>query len=412
MEPDGENAAGGPAGSSEGSSSEHESLARPKKRGRKPGPLKHKSEKPVKPKQTAAGKASPKRKAVGGAAKGGKGKRFCRGCAKFWPSDDFPANHNLHLECKRAKDSLHNMAKRQGEAEWFREVEFDDARFQKLIAEFKARQSQSSAGKAKFAIAVFKESTKSSQSIINDDVGEMMCEESYLIFAATVKGGKKNPKQAKLEWDRMAADLGSRIHDKHGPADAPLRIRITTKELVILRNAFERAKTLEASTAAVKNADESKLTKMANEVLQSSMVANDDNLNDMLGVARDMKKSGAGLSEDGATFSTPFQNGFIADVKAGMDKSSSQPASQDSKRATNESTSQPTERAANHPPCLPAQHLLLQRLWCRRTNLQARTATPPLKMAKPAPLARRRRTRSPKTRTRIRIWTTNPKSKR
>ena len=335
-QPDGENAQGGAAGSSEGSSSEHESVARPKKRGRKPGPLKHKSDKPLKPKQTAADKASPKRKAFGGGAKGGKGKRFCRGCAKFWPSDDFPANHNLHLECKRAKDSLHNMAKRQGEAEWFREVEFDDARFQKLIAEFKARQSQSCAGKAKFAIAVFKESTKSSQSIINDDVGEMMCEESYLIFAATVKGGKKNPKQAKLEWDRMAADLGSRIHDKQGPADAPLRIRITTKELVILRNAFERAKTLEASTAAVKNADASKLNKMANEVLQSSMVANDDNLNDMLGIARDMKKSGAGLSEDGAAFSTPFQNGFIADVKAGVDKSSSQPTSQDSTRATNE----------------------------------------------------------------------------
>ena len=300
------------AASSEGSSSEQRQMPRPEKQN---------SEKPVKPKQTAAGEASLKRKASAGNAKGGEGKRFCRGCAKFWLADQFPTNRDLHLDCQRAKDSLHNVARRQGQANWFREMERDSARLQELIAVFKGIQLQSSSGKSKFALAVFARSKSSGTSIIHEDVGEMMWEESFITFAATVKGGKLNPKQAKLEWDQMAASLGGRIHDKKGPMHAPLRILIANAfsrdKLAFSRNAFSRAKLVEVATSAVKDVDASKLNKMTNEVLQSSMVANDEHLKDMLGVARDMKKAGAGLSEDGTAFSMPCQNGFITDVEAG-----------------------------------------------------------------------------------------------
>jgi hypothetical protein len=300
------------AASSDGSSSERRRTLRPEKQN---------SEKPVKPKRAAAGKASLNRKASAGAAKGGEGKRFCRGCAKFWLSDKFPANRNLHLDCQRAKDSLHNMARRHGQANWFHEVECDDARFQALIAVFKGIQLQSSSAKSKFALAVFAQSKSSSTNIIHEDVGEMMWEESFITFAATAKGGKLNPKQAKLEWDQMAASLGGRIHDQKGPMHAPLRILIANAfsraKLVFLRNAFSRAKLVEASTSAVKDVHASKLNKMTNEALQSSMVANDEHLQDVLGIARDAKKSGAGLSEDGSAFSMPSQNGFITDVEAG-----------------------------------------------------------------------------------------------
>ena len=58
--------------------------------------------------------ASNKKTAVG-RHKGanGKGKRFCRGCQTNLPVDQFALNQTLHFACKKARDCVYKIAKRQ-----------------------------------------------------------------------------------------------------------------------------------------------------------------------------------------------------------------------------------------------------------------------------------------------------------
>lgn len=130
--------------------------------------------------------------------------------------------------------------------------------FQKLINAYLERCGPDVAVKSKFVIAVYKEKIRSSSGVINDSVGNMMCEEQYMVWAATLDGGKNSANAAKSEWDNMVANKKDHIHDELGPEDQKLRFRVNVEDLVILRNAYMRDKELQMSKAAVKDLDEGK----------------------------------------------------------------------------------------------------------------------------------------------------------
>ena len=205
-------------------------------------------------------------------SKGGKvsGKKYCRGCGCSLPADQFALNQNLHFECKKARDNVWKLAKRQNSLGWFQQVEQDEERFAQLLTRYKQQSSAGDSGgksKGKFSLAAVKESWQASTQVLTDDVGEMMCEEEYFDFARTIKGGKHSSTQAKLKWDSMVSDKKNQVWDLKGPAEAPLRFRVSKADLVIFRNAHVHAKTAEVTKSTSKNVDGAALTAMRNEIM-------------------------------------------------------------------------------------------------------------------------------------------------
>ena len=118
----------------------------------------------------------------------------------------FAGNQALCLEAKRAKDNLCAQAKRQGNEDWFRKIEFDDKRFSHLLAAYCARK-QMSAARSKFSFAQYKKNFEAAQEIFLDDEGVTMSEESYYDWATKESQAKLSMKQAQANWASWTAQL-------------------------------------------------------------------------------------------------------------------------------------------------------------------------------------------------------------
>ena len=249
-------------------------------------------------------------------SKGGKvsGKKYCRGCGCSLPADQFALNQNLHFECKKARDNVWKLAKRQNSLGWFQQVEQDEERFAQLLTRYKQQSSAGDSGgksKGKFSLAAVKESWQASTQVLTDDVGEMMCEEEYFDFARTIKGGKHSSTQAKLKWDSMVSDKKNQVWDLKGPAEAPLRFRVSKADLVIFRNAHVHAKTAEVTKSTSKNVDGAALTAMRNDIMTNHQMEDGQGVGEL---ARNMVQASAHLDEEG--FVGAFDGAHVGDLKS------------------------------------------------------------------------------------------------
>ena len=264
---------------------------------------------------------------AGGRHKGanGKGKRFCRGCQTNLPVDQFALNQTLHFACKKARDCVYKIAKRQNMIGWFQEVEQDEDRFVLLLKRYKDRMPEAEGGgrkaNTKFNLAALKETWEASTGVFKDDVGEMMCAEEFMEFSRTCKGGKLTMIQAKLKWDSMKADKKNWMHDMKGPEDAPLRFRVSIKDLVIFRNSFTHDESVDVPKMLERKPDETKINKRKNDIL---IEHRSDEALDVVDVARTMVASGAGCNEEG--LNGAFDGLHVGDLKALIDESSSDEA--------------------------------------------------------------------------------------
>ena len=73
--------------------------------------------------------------------------KYCRAHSRVRKVDEFQLNQNICHSAKQARDNLRAMATRQQCLAFFNEVEADDSRFQKMIAEYEQRQSKKIARK-------------------------------------------------------------------------------------------------------------------------------------------------------------------------------------------------------------------------------------------------------------------------
>ena len=77
--------------------------------------------------------------------------------------------------------------------------------------------------------------------VLKDDVGDMMDEEAFLEFCCSKKGGNLSYGAAKLKWQTMVENRKNHIHDSKGEHGS-LRFRVTVKELITFRDAYQQAK--------------------------------------------------------------------------------------------------------------------------------------------------------------------------
>ncbi len=259
---------------------------------------------------------------AGGAGNNQKNKRWCRGCRKWLPPEEFAANQTYHFVCKRMRDNISKACARQNESEWFKLIEQDDMKFHELLTEYNKRNPECDQGKGKRAkgklvVAMLKRIVETSSEILRDDVGELMTKDEFIEWSVTLKGGRRTATEACHVWDEMAARRGELIHDMRGPPTAPLRIRISVKDTVTLRDRYADKRQLEVAQGPVREPGEEKLDKLADSVLTGRDFATCSRASggELTDVARNMVLSGAGLGADG-TITSSFEGGHIGNIRS------------------------------------------------------------------------------------------------
>ena len=95
------------------------------------------------------------------------------------------------FSCKRARDALWKLAKRQDALEWFRKMEASDQWFQEMISTYKEKtqplEGAGSGKKNRFDFLTYFESTECSSELLKDAVMEMMCEEDHSAASAALR---------------------------------------------------------------------------------------------------------------------------------------------------------------------------------------------------------------------------------
>ena len=96
----------------------------------------------------------------------------------------FAVNQELDTECKKVYDRVNKVAARQGETAWLKAVYHDDERFAGLMARFK-ETTKRDPKKNPFKICEYKETYESRAEVLQDDHGEMMDEEDFVVHVTT-----------------------------------------------------------------------------------------------------------------------------------------------------------------------------------------------------------------------------------
>lgn len=104
--------------------------------------------------------------------------KHCRGCGKKHAIAMFAVSQDLEVECKKVYDRLWQMARRQGQLEWFKSVYHDDDRLKHLISRFRDA-TVGTTKKNVFKFAEYREKFCAKTAVMQDDEGEMMEEDEF-----------------------------------------------------------------------------------------------------------------------------------------------------------------------------------------------------------------------------------------
>ena len=201
--------------------------------------------------------------------------KWCRGCLKHHPAEQFAANQNMCHPLKKAKDNLKREAKKQGSLEWFEETEKDEKMFSHLLLTYMARkQTQNALGgkAASFPFAQYREKFETATEVLLDDKGAMYNEEGYLNWATTLAAVKITRSQALRNWDGWRSAIAKNpkaiLNDKKGPEESPLRIRVAERDEVTYRNRYTKAKEYSAYRAPDKKPTEELIAQRHSDLLK------------------------------------------------------------------------------------------------------------------------------------------------
>jgi hypothetical protein len=174
--------------------------------------------------------------------------RKCRVCKKMFPVANWPLCSSSCRDCKQALDNIANAVKKQNQQEWWASTKENELELQKVVAKYQEYCPQPTPGtgtrvakRGSFCIVRYVEKFASQSGVLYDDQGKMMQLSMYLDFAQKPSNpeGALTKQQAEARWEELLAEpLTQRIRDQNGPASEPVRLRISTGDMVKFRNGY------------------------------------------------------------------------------------------------------------------------------------------------------------------------------
>ena len=288
----------------EGGNSGKRTTSRPKKESKKP-----------KSKPKAKAKCSGRSAARSCGSKNIGGTKYCRGCGKWKPLDQFAINQDLDFECKSIKDRLYGMAKRQGQLDWFTATVHNDERF--LVVMRAARMKLIvNKSRMRFDVAQYKECFESTTEVLVDDQGEMMTEDEWVEYATSKRTGRLTATQAQAQWQNWKDNKNSAevYHDMD--KDGNMRFRIHIRDLVTFRNSHIHKKQCEFIGKVFKKPTDENMHTLRDMILHGDVLETES---ERAQIAKNMVQAATGAETNG--ISSAFDGMNMHDIKklAGSD---------------------------------------------------------------------------------------------
>eukprot|EP00439_Symbiodinium_sp_Y106_P021261 s8205_g2.t1 len=141
----------------------------------------------------------------------------CSDCKKTLPLGEFWEDQGRCKVCSKEKKSVLDMAKRQGELEWFRSL--DDKGQTDLSKAYKKAKTQAEKDrtKVKFSIKRYKETLVASTGARGETRKRLMSQSQFIAWAQTEEGDGLTKQQAGLKWESMKDDPHYKKEGPKGP---------------------------------------------------------------------------------------------------------------------------------------------------------------------------------------------------
>ena len=211
-----------------------------------------------------------KSKAAGLTKSSKKCNRQCRGCGLWFEEWAMATGQSLDHGCKNKIDNIQRIAKSQGRLQWYNEVRSNDVKLQQVLLEYTSRVSACGNRQPRSLTMQYLEAVVASTAVIVEEIGLMMYQKQYQVFAESVDGGRMTETQALAQWAEWLAQV-TQINSAWPPTDmkgpsGQRRIWIKTQDLVKFQSKIERKKELQAKGKEIKNADDDEIEKMHKKV--------------------------------------------------------------------------------------------------------------------------------------------------
>ena len=149
--------------------------------------------------------------------------KTCADCKKVLALSDFWEDQGRCKTCSKEKKSLIDMARRQGELEWFKGLD-EKGQVDLSKAYKKAKtQAEKDRTKVKFSIKRYTESVVTSTGLRGERRRRLMSETQFIAWATSDEGDNLSKQQAILKWQEMKANP---MFKKEGPKGPKQKIYV------------------------------------------------------------------------------------------------------------------------------------------------------------------------------------------
>ncbi|CAE7259215.1 unnamed protein product [Symbiodinium sp. CCMP2456] len=189
------------------------------------------------------------------------GKKYCAPCGKWLPLSSFPAGSAQCGEDRKAIQNLASLSKKQGQEDWWQETVADVKKLKAVVKAYKALKPPPGKKLKEFVILQYIEERRRESAVLYDGVLEMMTLRGYMAWMAKPKNGGLDAETATTQW-REKFNAPGAITDKKG--DHPRfrdRVAISTKDLVVFRDADIKAQSYLLKDKESKNVDQAEIDK-------------------------------------------------------------------------------------------------------------------------------------------------------
>ena len=250
-----------------------------------------------KAKAKAKGKAKGKAKANGRPGKNRNGTRFCQGCQKFCPVDQFQNGSAQCADDRRAMQNIAYAARHQNQTMWWEEVQSDPCKLFRVLKTYHKKHPKPVDGKKRSALKMlqFIDYVKQEELIIRDRVKVLMDQKQYRIWAAEPINGGIDYETASRKFQDMY-DAPGAITDEEGSTDKfRSRVAVLVQERIIERDQEVRGRGYDLTENQIKKATQQDIDAAEARVQRGSVVRGAAaQSRDQL--AQDMIKAGSGAS--------------------------------------------------------------------------------------------------------------------
>ena len=220
---------------------------------------------------TQAALLKAKKKIIKGTVKGGKGKRFCKGCSLYFDLDCYDVNDPYCPRDRPAMRRLQRAANSQGKAEEFKAVKAVPERLQNLLARYHEQMGDppmyDGQRLAPWSWSQFEEFERAEKSVIKRRRGVMMHEERWMKYAQSVEGGNLATMKAKSIWDEWDSNK-EHLRDVEGPRGCK-RLYVRTDTEILEDDVYVKGKTVRRGDKVLKNVGNEELNKQRKQMMSN-----------------------------------------------------------------------------------------------------------------------------------------------